>query len=674
MTSLEIKLRALAAGLNDSALETLASKGLLRRAQKDMERGVAIQIQDEDGSSMRLKVDQFEVRIPEVGPAKAKCSCPAAGICQHVLAAVLFLRREGPGAESVNPSVGIDVAEKELLGFTREQLEIWAGKASFRAALELASHSVADITTGHGVVVHFAAINSRCHYAPGGGLDGMIVSGNAKNERRVATASVIAFQKFKGVKWESPAATTTPEDVSGAPRTRADVVEVAQRLLDEMLENGLARISQATQQRLATLAVSATGVNLPRVALMLRGLSDECALITSRDARSDLGRLFVRMAYVHALCSALQKDDISARPDLVGWHRTHYDEVGHLDLSGISAWPWRTASGYAGLTLLLWDTAAKRWNSWSESRPLHQQKDFQPVARYTQPGPWEGAESPRILARSSFRLMNARRNPVNRLSGSGKSRVMVTGPANIHSDGLPIIEEWDQLARSLQSQASVGLKESNPLDSIFALRPTTWTQRGYDHITQVFAWLLLDSQQRPLTLNVTFDQFAEPAIKFLETVSMDSLRNAVIIGRVQRTPQTLSLHPFSVYLGNGDPVHLYLDTVKTTSVTKQVVDVPRDDEAEFEEEAEPASVSNPMIGRLFDEIDDALLSAAEAGVAGLNPLRILRIQEVVPRTERFNLEGLATGLKNVVAEPRAYTLLRCGYLTNLYRKATPLAT
>jgi hypothetical protein len=673
MTSIETKLRALAFGLNDSALEALASKGLLRRAQKDVERGVPIQVQDEDSSSLRLKVDQFEVCIPEAGPARAKCSCPAAGVCQHILTAVLFLKRDGP-SESAKPSTGLDVAENELLAFSREQLEAWAGKASFRAALELASHSVSEISTDNGLLVHFASINSRCHYAPGGGLDGIIVSGNAKDERRVAAAAVIAFQKAKGVTWESPTKTIMPEDVSGAPRNRTDVLEVAQQLLAEMLENGLARISQATQQRLATLAVSATGVNLPRVALTLRGLSDECALITARDARSDLGRLFDRMAHAHALFSALQKSDISARPDLVGWHRTHYDEVGHLDFIGISAWPWRTASGYAGLTLLLWDIAAKRWNSWTDSRPLHQQKDFQPVARYSQPGPWEGAESPRQLARSCFRLMNARRNPINRLSASGKSRVLVTGPSNIHSHGLPIIETWDELMRSLQSQASVGLKESNPLDSSFAVRPTTWARRAYDPVTPVFAWLLLDSQQRPLTLDIAFDQFSEPAMKFLESDAVDSFRNAIVIGRVQRTPQGLSLHPFTVHLENCEPIHLFLDTVKPVSTTSQPVGLPQDDEAEFEEETEPSTASNQILSRLLEDVADALLSIAEAGLAGVNPLRILRIQEIVPRVERFHLEALAAGLKNVVAEPRPQTILRCVYLANLHRKATVLAT
>jgi hypothetical protein len=45
MTALESKLRQLAASLNEAALEALASKGLLRRARKDLERGGDIRIE-----------------------------------------------------------------------------------------------------------------------------------------------------------------------------------------------------------------------------------------------------------------------------------------------------------------------------------------------------------------------------------------------------------------------------------------------------------------------------------------------------------------------------------------------------------------------------------------------------------------------------------------------------
>ncbi len=670
MSPLETKIRALVAALDESALEALASKGLVRRAQKDLERGVAVQIEGEDANAIFVKVEQFKVSLPEAGPARAKCSCPAAGVCQHILTAVLFLQRESSAKneDSVEPASTGSI-EQELLSFTREQLEAWAGKPTFRGALQLAAQSSIEIKAERGLVIRFPAINAQCYCAPGSGLDGIIVSGSAKDERRIAVAAVIAFQKLKGVTWEMPqGAGVTPEESEGAPRSRKEVLEVSQQLLAEMLDNGLARVSSAVQQRLATLAVSAIGVNLPRLSLELRGLSDECSLVVSRDARSDTGRLLDRMAHAHALCTAIQLGSSDPRPDLVGWHRTHYDEIGHLDLMGVAAWPWRTASGYAGLTVLFWDGAGKCWNSWSESRPL-QQRFFDPVARYTQPGPWEGAESPRQLARSAFRLMHARRNPANRLSASGKSRVLVTCPADLQ--GLPVIEDWQKLLQPSDAQISVGLKEANPLNSIFAIKPTEWGQRGYDPIRQLFGWWLVDSQQKPLLLELGFDKLSEPAIKYLEGVSADSLKGAILIGRLQPSPGGKTFHPHTIRLRDGTVTHLFLDTAKSVAATPpKLATVEEDDDWESEEEADaPVTAFDPATNALFNELEEALLAIAETGIAGLNPLRIERIRQIEPRATRSGLECLAGAMANVINHRRADTVLRCAYVAKLHRLA-----
>jgi hypothetical protein len=679
MSPIESRLRRLAAALDAAALEALASKGLLRRAQKDLARGIETRIAGETGTLLRVCVGEFEVTLPESGPATATCSCPAAGVCQHILAAVIFLQQPTPASvQEQLPGVNIpeptDNPDREWMTITPEQLQRWAGKASFKAGLKLAGQSTPEVLRQRAIRIRFPALNSEVHFVPGGGLDGMIVSGGKCDGSQLVVAAVVGFQRAQGTEWTMLAEVAALEAFEGAPRSRPEVLQACQTLLDETLSNGLSRLSAANQQRWATLAVSALGVNLPRLALLLRGIGDEAALVLSRDARSDLARMLGRMAQAHALCTALQNGGENPRPDLVGLHRTRYDAVGHLDLVGAAAWPWRTASGYEGLTVLFWDPSAKRWNSWTESRPRHQLADFRPAARYTQPGPWEGAESPRQLARSRFRLMNARRNPGNRLSGSSKSRVLVTGPANLIQSGLVAIKDWFQLQQQSNAQTSVGLMETNPLDSVFALEPAAWGEHGYDPVRQVFAWVLADSQQHSLLLEITFDDFTEPAIRFLETVPPASLQGALVIGRVQRTPRGLSLHPYSLHQQNGHVVHLCLDSVSAIAAKM----VPTADEAEegfeAEEEAESATISSPAIGRVLDEVEDGLLALAESGLAALHPLRIERVRQLAPRAERLGLQGLASGLGNIIARPDSCAVLRCSYLSQLHRRALPLST
>ena len=376
-----------------------------------------------------------------------------------------------------------------------------------------------------------------------------------------------------------------------------------------------------------------------------------------------------RKLSVHFLKSGSE----NPRADLVGLHRTHYDEVGHLDLVGVAAWPWRTASGYEGLTVLFWDSSGRRWNSWTESRPRHQLADFKPVARYTQPGPWEGAESPRQLARSSFRLMNARRNPNQRLSASSKSRALVTGPTNLLSQSLPVIEDWACLYESVSTQTMIGLKEANPLDSVVAVKPAAWGPRGFDGVTQVFTWALADTQERALLSEILFEEFTEPAIGFLESVLPASVEGAVLIGRIQRTPRGLSLHPYSLHRPNGDVIHLCLDNVTESTSPRSQGEDAEDEPFEEEEESESIAAFSPELSRALEEVDDALLALAEAGLASSNPLRIERLRQAVPRAERLGLQALKTGLENTINNPHTTFVLRTVFLSHLHRRAMPFS-
>src|SRR5215475_10946341 len=266
MSPLESKLRQLVASLDSSALEALANKGLVRRAQKDLERGIDVRVVGETDSVLRFKIADVEVSLPESGPATAKCSCPAAGVCQHILTAVLFLQK--PTAETASEASASTAdakpqtsATEELMAITPEQLEQWAGKATFKAGMKLAAQFTPEIVRERSIRIRFLSMNSEVRFIPGGGLDGIIVSGGKGDGRALIVAAIIGFQRAEGKDWAIPADVTALEASEGAPRTRAEVLESCQLLLDETLSNGLSRISSSSRERWSTLAVSALGVN-----------------------------------------------------------------------------------------------------------------------------------------------------------------------------------------------------------------------------------------------------------------------------------------------------------------------------------------------------------------------------------------------------------------------------
>src|SRR5262249_11907142 len=139
-----------------------------------------------------------------------------------------------------------------------------------------------------------------------------------------------------------------------APRTRDEVRSAVMTVTEEIVMQGVSRLSPSTAERLCTLSTSAHGVDLPRLERVIRGVADEVAALLDRSARASEEGLLTRAATAHALAKALAKPT----PALVGRHRSRYERVTDIELIGAGAQAWRAASGYQGLTLYFWDRAS----------------------------------------------------------------------------------------------------------------------------------------------------------------------------------------------------------------------------------------------------------------------------------------------------------------------------
>ncbi|MCY2964165.1 MAG: SWIM zinc finger family protein, partial [Planctomycetota bacterium] len=303
------KLRAILATQDDDALAALANKGLLRRAQKDLEtqRPTLAEVTD---THVRLTTKEATVVIPEL-LVKSTCTCPASGICRHVLSALVALRDAqfmgGPyyaAPQSAQPagspvdSSATDVppivksenrpetapvdraasvaSPAEVLGsVSDEELQKWAGKATYRKGVTLLTNSPnRQVEAGSTLVVKFPDRNLVCRWIPSSGLVGMVCSCQAENVCEHVVAAVLAYQMALGREAVTAVDRVLAES-SGAPRTRAEVLESVGNVLREIIVVGCSRMAPASSQRLTTLAVSAHGVDLPRLERQIRGLAKE---------------------------------------------------------------------------------------------------------------------------------------------------------------------------------------------------------------------------------------------------------------------------------------------------------------------------------------------------------------------------------------------------------------
>ena len=674
------RLAALVAAFDDAAWEALASKGLLRRARKDLEKGLVIEIVEETAGTLEIKVSPFQVSIPVAGPAKASCTCPAGGICQHILAAGLYLQMQSAPA-TAKPAQSPEVIRDEVASYSSDRIKEWAGAADYRAGVLLLEKNSLPPTIEYNdtVLIRLMPGAVEARFVAGGGLDGMIFA--STKDKRVAVATFLALRRSLGFEVAAAPKQSTLVDLSGTPRSRQEILSSAKMVLEDAITVGLSHVSPSTADRLLTLSVSAQGANLPRVSLALRTLSDEVNSLLRREARADESRLFLLAARVYALMEAIEKGPEDPSPEFAGVSRAQYVDVPEMELIGVGAYPWQTGSGYRGLTVLFWSSQTREFLSWSEARPANQQ--FDPRQRFFGEGPWEGSQSPRQVASSHLKLRNGRRTLKGRISGSKKTTALVLSascPGTLDF-GNRLFTSWNSLSQYVHNQQPLGLRDPNPLDMIVVLEPSAFGLRAFDRPAQTFTWEIYDEQDQMLVLSLPFREWHSEAIKVLEALAPPMEQRWRVLTRIAQRDGSLSLEPISILRPGDHPVfQLSFDPLPQVSKGME-----QDGSSQQEDDAdspdEEALESEQVIGkarylnRVVNELNRRMQNVAEAGCqSGVQESREwFRISH--RETADAGLTYLAALLKSL-SEPTpsiAPLILRARFVSDLHAQASGYA-
>jgi hypothetical protein len=604
------RMRAAVSLLDDDALATLANKGLVRRAHSDLRANPPKLIEPIE-DKVCVQVEECTVELAEI-TTQSRCTCPAMGVCRHIVTAILFLRETRPLDESASP-VKPEAAADEVLAVTDEALQKWAGKALVRKAKErLASSVRAEFEEAGTLVIRFPTWNVSCRWLPGFGLAGMICTCHAEGVCVHRVAAVMAFQAARGRRQIATRAAAI-EASSGAPRSRFEVLESVGIVLCEMVSLGLSRLSGSTEARLRTLAISAHGVDLPRLERMLHALADEVGLALRRDVQASSTNLLATASRIEALRSALA----NPTSELVGVHRSRYDMVGDIDLVGLGARQWRTRSGYIGLTVYFWDRSVNQWATWSESRPVGL-AGFDPVSRYHQEGPWAGCDSPRQASRHVMRLLTTWRNQAGRLSGRPATRCVIARESS-PSRMPPPITLWAELAERAGRLFGGGLESRTEQDELVFLRPQSWGLPKFDAVRQELEVPVLDVAGHRLLLVMPHTPQTENAIRLLEQHSLSE--SPGLVGLLRLQGEQLVVEPVTIH--GETPVNLTLDGL---AATNEGVRAQETDDLEVEE-AEPELVilaSTSRLGILLAQTAEQLEAIGEGGVRSARNVDRLR--------------------------------------------------
>jgi hypothetical protein len=565
---------------DEEGFVALANRGLLRRAQKDLQ-AQAAEIAEEGAEKLVVAFGGHRIAFDRRGPAFAECSCPAAAVCQHVLAASLFLRDSGPpaGAAPAEEVAGappapaaasapdLEAQMRVLAATTPEQLRKHAGLPGYRwayqHALDLEPAQDLQIDGENHVVLRLS--RPRLVFrALGEGIEGLVADAQVSQLPKYRVAAILLLQRALGHALQAPpsSATRAPQlDLGqdhalaeGRPATQLDsrrrVRRGVQELVQDCLRLGLSHLSEAVQQRFATLAVWAQGAEYYRLAMLLRRLADHVEMLLERAGGADEHALFDELSLASALVAAL--DAAAARGEepraLVGRARTRYEESGALSLVGLGAWPWRSQTGYHGLTMLLWCEEESAFVTCTDARP-EQQRGFDPRTRFTQYGPWGGLGAPQQAMAKRVRLSGARLNDRGRVSAneSATAQVQVGEASAALLEKLQPLSSWQEVHERWEANRRSLLAEPDPMRDWVVLQVARLGEAAFDATRQVFDLPLLDAEGNALVAELAYSELNEHAIDRLESLHKAwPADGAALVGRLRNADGHLLVEPVSL--------------------------------------------------------------------------------------------------------------------------------
>jgi hypothetical protein len=548
---IDAALRASLAAFDDAALATLANPGLVRRAHRDMQEGKLRLVSAGDGRAT-VEADGQLVTLDARGPKAADCACKSIALCRHRIAVVLFLRQvEGEAAPEEDDGAG---PGEFVVDLDPAALERWAGKANWRAALELADAATGVEPSANAVLVSFPELDEPVRILRGQGLDGIISKAAKSRTRAYHAAAVLAARRHFGA--APPASTRKEEEVFPAS------VEVDGAFLDrvtaglgEVATLGFSLAPLPLEESLFELSVSSRADSLPRISALLRAIAAQIRLRRQRALGFDPDRLLELAATAFALTRALAGGDPERRERLAGTVRREFAPAAPLSLIGCGGERWRTDTGARGVTGWFIDAQTGGWLSASIARGAGQDPAFDPADAWRRQPMWH-AEPLAALAHARIELEGAHRSQDDRLSAPATARARIVARDIRPDGGWPgVVREWRRLGESWLRQTGLGLDAvEGPAACLLA--PTAVAPPYFDDLAQQLVWPVCDAAGEWLGLTLRHEEHRTTAVDALHA-NVRSGWEGYVLARLMRTGDMLEVRPLTL-LGTSGAIDLTL--------------------------------------------------------------------------------------------------------------------
>ena len=479
---------------DETALEAVSSKGLVRRALRDLESGLVDIIEMTDQTAT-LRASGQNVFVTSKGLEFAQCDCPARGVCRHIVLAILKLRAENRSEPAAHEASGRSaLGELCLLGET--DIEKSAGK-DWQKAIRIASGEEAREFTEQGpnCLVALPRLGCTVMFIAGQGLRGAIYKGPKSRRRLIVTACAIIARGRCGIGSELVA------DPPAPALADPDYLQETGKMLERAVQTVLPGRSALAADLLLDLSIAIRTEALPRLAAQLRDLARQAELAADREHLFEAEVFLKDAARTYALVEALKH--APGDPALTGSSSRDYRPSPSCTLWTLGASRWRSAVGARGVSVYCYVPDSRSWLSSSQGRSAGSDPGFDARSLYFSP------LFNAIPMRDAMARVLSIEEP--RISGDGAVSPVADPPATLVAREIPAstffsagaaIDSWRTLRSDLEAQFGNGLRRRHvPLP--LAILPRAFRGLAFDELEQRCIVEVLDRDDQVLSLTFT---------------------------------------------------------------------------------------------------------------------------------------------------------------------------
>lgn len=673
-------LRAALSVYDDAALETLANRGLLRRAAKDVEAG-KVEIALESPAFIAVIADGERVEMDAGGPQTARCTCPATSVCRHKLAVVLVLRSsqrvavdDSAAPQPAEPQAIVDPLA-EVLSIDAKALTKWAGRANLRAALDLIADAAPEIERDGAVLrVRLGAGWPSVLVLAGRGLDGIVSKVAPSRMRALHTAAVLAAWRDQGRDVETLLDGASPGPAAEPPNPR--FLATVKSTLEATVSTAIAQAAEVLEEQLFLLSISSRADDLPALSRRLRRLSGSVRARRNRDFTITPSEMLSEIAGAYALADALATcGDAAKIAQLRGTARQGYAPVGPLGLIGLAARQWETRGDARGVIGYFYAPELKRTVTVGLARVGQHDRLFDPVSAFHDEALWRIGPLRQLIG-ARVDLQGARLSPEGRLS-QAQETVGWKGAWDAETTEIrawPIaFDDWRVLEERMCDHFAVRLTGRREGPALVALLPAEQLPPRFDTVGQRTILPLRDGQGRTLALQVPHTMATAGTASRLEAIAAAACIEVAFVEIVPASEHFLPV-PLSLAIRHTpdavlelallDPRLASIEGAGTNSTSARAAD---GSDLQAERSGSIGSLPFSSVRLLTSEIQDSLLACCELGLAASPGRAAKQFAQHAAQARNMGLSTLAEACHAVTAaEPAgaARAALRLAHLND----------